>query len=85
MHKVRVQIISIGDELLLGETINTNASFIARALRKIGILVEKVWTIADDPKQMKKTITQATTEADLVLTTGGLDYTNDDLTPEGVL
>lgn len=80
MHKVRVQIISIGDELLLGETINTNASFIARALRKIGILVEKVWTIADDPKQMKKTITQATTEADLVLTTGGLGPTNDDLT-----
>lgn len=80
MGKVRVQIISIGDELLLGETLNTNASFIAKSLQKIGLSVIKILTIADDPQQMKEVITTATKEADLILTTGGLGPTNDDLT-----
>lgn len=80
MSKVQAQIISIGDELLLGETINTNASFIAKSLQRIGIEVSKVWTIADIEEQMIDTIKTATSETSLVLMTGGLGPTNDDKT-----
>lgn len=80
MSKVQAQIISIGDELLLGETVNTNATFIAKALQQIGIEVSKVWTIADIEEQMIDTIKTATSETSLVLMTGGLGPTNDDKT-----
>lgn len=80
MSKVQAQIISIGDELLLGETVNTNATFIAKSLQKIGVEVSKVWTIADIEEQMLDTIKTATQEASLVLMTGGLGPTNDDKT-----
>lgn len=80
MSKVEAQIISIGDELLLGETVNTNATFIAKSLQKIGIEVSKIWTIADVEEQMIDTIKTATKEAQLVLMTGGLGPTNDDKT-----
>lgn len=80
MSKVQAQIISIGDELLLGETVNTNATFIAKSLQKIGIEVSKVWTIADIEEQMIATIKSATNETSLVLMTGGLGPTNDDKT-----
>src|SRR5690625_1237937 len=80
MSKVQAQIISIGDELLLGETINTNASFIAKSLQRIGIEVSKVWTIADIEEQMVDTIKAATSETSLVIMTGGLGPTNDDKT-----
>ena len=80
MSKVQAQIISIGDELLLGETINTNASFIAKSLQRIGIEVSKIWTIADVEEQMIDTIKSAARETSLVLMTGGLGPTNDDKT-----
>src|SRR5690625_6970999 len=65
MSKVQAQIISIGDELLLGETINTNASFIAKSLQRIGIEVSKIWTIADVEGQMIDTIKSAARETSL--------------------
>lgn len=80
MSKVEAQIISIGDELLLGETVNTNATFIAKSLQRIGIEVSKIWTIADIEEQMIDTIKTATKESQLVLMTGGLGPTNDDKT-----
>lgn len=80
MNKVQAQIISIGDELLLGETINTNASYIARHLHSIGIEVTKILTIADIEEQMAATIISATEEVPLVIMTGGLGPTNDDKT-----
>lgn len=80
MSKVEAHIISIGDELLLGETVNTNATFIAKMLQKAGIEVSKIWTIADVEEQMKDTIKTAAEEASLILMTGGLGPTNDDKT-----
>lgn len=80
MSKVQAQIISIGDELLLGETINTNASYIAKALHPIGIEVTKIWTISDTEQQMLDTIKTAAQEVPLVIMTGGLGPTNDDKT-----
>lgn len=75
-------IISIGNEILFGKTINTNASFIADQLYTIGIEVQKVITIADDKEQIFNTITSAFTETDLIVMTGGLGPTKDDITKQ---
>lgn len=75
-------IISIGNEILFGKTINTNASFIADQLYTIGIEVQKVITIADDKEQIFNTITSAFIETDLIVMTGGLGPTKDDITKQ---
>lgn len=75
-------IISIGNEILFGKTINTNASFIADQLYAIGIEVQKVITIADDKEQISNTLKAAFSEADLVVMTGGLGPTKDDITKQ---
>jgi len=75
-------IISIGNEILFGKTINTNASFIADQLYTIGIEVQKVITIADDKEQIFNTITTAFTETNLIVMTGGLGPTKDDITKQ---
>lgn len=75
-------IISIGNEILFGKTINTNASFIADQLYTIGIEVQKVITVADDKEQIFNTITSAFIETDLIVMTGGLGPTKDDITKQ---
>ena len=75
-------IISIGNEILFGKTINTNASFIADQLYAIGIEVQKVITIADDKDQIYNALQSAFLETDLVVMTGGLGPTKDDITKQ---
>jgi len=73
-------IISIGDELLIGQTVNTNASFIASELNNAGIPVKSVYTIADSREDILYALQQASQQASLILITGGLGPTNDDIT-----
>jgi len=73
-------IISIGDELLIGQTINTNASFIAAELNSAGIPVKSVYTIADTRDDIFYALQQASQLTDLIILTGGLGPTNDDIT-----
>ena len=75
-------IISIGNEILFGKTINTNASFIADQLYALGIEVQKVITIADNKEQICNTLQNAFLETDLVVMTGGLGPTKDDITKQ---
>ncbi|NTW51543.1 MAG: CinA family nicotinamide mononucleotide deamidase-related protein [Chlorobiaceae bacterium] len=77
---MKADIISIGDELLKGHRINTNASFIAIELGRIGIPVSRIITCSDDPKAITDTLTASLGEAELVLVTGGLGPTRDDRT-----
>lgn len=77
---MQAEIISIGDELLLGQTINTNASWMSEQLALIGINTVQVTTIADDEKHIIQSLESALERADLVLITGGLGPTNDDIT-----
>ena len=78
-------IISIGNELLIGDTINTNASWIGQYLTELGFQVSRVYTISDDLKEIKKTITQAMHDGDVVICTGGLGPTHDDITKVAAL
>lgn len=72
-------LISIGDELLIGQTINTNAAWLARKLGAIGVSVGRVIAIGDDPAAITREIDAALREYDIIITTGGLGPTHDDL------
>lgn len=82
---MKAHLLNIGDEVLSGAVLNTNASFIAASLNKIGIEVEKVIVTGDDEEQIKKELDafQKST-AQILLTTGGLGPTHDDLTKETI-
>lgn len=73
-------IIAIGDEILIGQVVDTNSTFISKKLYSIGIETLKSISIKDEPSQIIKNLDQAFEETDLVIFTGGLGPTNDDLT-----
>ena len=73
-------IISIGDELLLGQTVNTNASYIGVKLSDINIDVTKISVISDDATEIKDEFKTAWNLSDVILVTGGLGPTHDDIT-----
>ncbi len=75
-------LISVGNELLNGKTINTNASYIAKSLRSLGIMVTRTITISDEEEWIFKTLKE--TEDKIIIFTGGLGSTSDDLTKESV-
>ncbi len=75
-----VEIVTIGDELLLGTTIDTNAVFLARALGEIGVAIARRATVGDDPAEIADAVQQALDRTGGVITTGGLGPTADDLT-----
>jgi len=74
------EIISIGDELLVGQVVNTNATWIAQHLHEIGIPVKQISAIPDDAEEISKALDQAFSRADVILVTGGLGPTKDDIT-----
>lgn len=77
---MKTHIISIGDELLIGQVVNTNASWMAAELNKNNIDVTRVITISDDGQDIETSIRKSMAEADVVLVTGGLGPTKDDIT-----
>ena len=77
---MKAEIINIGDELLIGQVVNTNASWMAAQLNKAGISVVQTTIIADDAEAIKDTLDQAFKRAGIVLLSGGLGPTKDDIT-----
>lgn len=77
-----VEILCVGTELLLGDIVNTNAQYIAKRLADMGISVYHHSVVGDNPERLKKAYELAFSRADLVITTGGLGPTKDDLTKE---
>ena len=78
------EIITIGTELLLGEIVDTNATFLARSLRDVGIDLFKITTVGDNVKRIAQAIQLSLEKCDIVITTGGLGPTIDDPTREAV-
>ncbi|MGV3539806.1 MAG: competence/damage-inducible protein A [Rufibacter sp.] len=74
------EIITVGDELLYGQVIDTNSAWMGEELAKLGIRVKQITSISDDPSAIKDTLAAAISRADVVLMTGGLGPTKDDLT-----
>ena len=77
-------IISIGNELLSGRTVDTNAAYIAGRLRAIGLPVVCTYGVADEEPAIRRKLALAMEEADVLLITGGLGPTDDDLTRQGI-
>ncbi|HWJ02674.1 MAG TPA: competence/damage-inducible protein A, partial [Verrucomicrobiae bacterium] len=81
---MKAELISTGTELLLGQTLNTNAYFLSQKLSALGINVYYHTTVGDNPARMEEVMSKALERADLVITTGGLGPTLDDLTKHTV-
>ncbi len=73
-------VISIGDELVLGQTVDTNAAWLSSQLASYGVSTKWQLTVADDREEIQDAITEAAHDAELVIVTGGLGPTEDDLT-----
>lgn len=74
------EIITIGDEILIGQIVDTNSAFIATELNKIGISVFQITSIQDDKAHILKALEEASARAEIILLTGGLGPTKDDIT-----
>jgi nicotinamide-nucleotide amidase len=77
---LKATIVTIGDEILIGQITDTNSGFIAKALDKIGVEINEMISISDDKKHILDTFAQLQNQVDLVVITGGLGPTKDDIT-----
>lgn len=77
---MNAEIISIGDELLIGQVVNTNASWMAEQLNKSGINVVQISSVSDKADHILKSLKEAISRAEIILLTGGLGPTKDDIT-----
>ncbi len=78
------EILSVGTELLMGQVANTDAQYLSRRLSELGVMVFRHTTVGDNPARVKEALNTALSRSDLVITTGGLGPTEDDLTKEMV-
>ena len=74
------EIITIGDEILIGQIVDTNSAFISKELNKIGISVYQITSIQDQKNHILKALREAEENADIIILTGGLGPTKDDIT-----
>ena len=77
---MNAEILAVGTEILLGDIVNTNAQYIAQGLAELGIDVFYQTVVGDNPDRMKTAMNIAFERADIIITTGGLGPTGDDLT-----
>ena len=82
---MKVEIITTGTELLLGEILNTNVQYLSRKLNNIGFDVLYHTTVGDNPERMRAVLEQAMQRADIIITSGGLGPTRGDITKEIVM
>lgn len=80
IKQIHVEIITIGDEILIGQIVDTNSAFMAQLLNLNGISVKQISSVSDDREHIVKALDQAKERADIILITGGLGPTKDDIT-----
>ena len=78
------EIITIGDEILIGQIVDTNSTFISKALNKIGVSVYQITSVQDDRLHILKALKEAEENADIIIITGGLGPTKDDITKKTI-
>ena len=79
---MKAEIITIGDEILIGQIVDTNSAFIAKELNKIGISVKQISTVEDERSHILEALKEAKVRADIIIITGGLGPTKDDITKD---
>nr|WP_321244325.1 competence/damage-inducible protein A [uncultured Psychroserpens sp.] len=81
---MQAEIITIGDEILIGQIVDSNSAFIAKQLNKIGVSVYQITSVQDDRTHILKAFAEAESNADIVIVTGGLGPTKDDITKKTI-
>lgn len=81
---MQAEIITIGDEILIGQIVDTNSAFISKQLNKIGVSVYQITSIQDDRAHLLKAFKEAEENADIIIVTGGLGPTKDDITKKTI-
>ncbi len=81
---MKAEIITIGDELLIGQVINTNQAYLAEQFNLLGIFVEKMTTVGDAPTDILQAFHSSWNNFDLICVTGGLGPTHDDITKKSI-
>ena len=79
---MKTEIVSIGDEILIGQVVNTNASWMAQQLNSAGIQVGQITSISDNREEIISTLEDSGKRANVILLTGGLGPTKDDITKQ---
>ncbi|BFP39651.1 competence/damage-inducible protein A [Flavobacteriaceae bacterium GF1] len=77
---MQAEIITIGDEILIGQIVDSNSAFIAKELNKIGVSVYQITSVQDDRKHILETLTEVNSRSQIIIITGGLGPTKDDVT-----
>ena len=77
---MNVEIITIGDEILIGQIVDTNSAFIGQQLNLNGMSVKQISSVSDNREHILKALDEAKSRADIILITGGLGPTKDDIT-----
>ncbi|HEX9972895.1 MAG TPA: CinA family nicotinamide mononucleotide deamidase-related protein [bacterium] len=77
---MKVEIVTIGDEILIGQIVNTNAAYIAEKVTELGFDVDWITVVGDNDEKLYEAITLAESRADIIIATGGLGPTHDDIT-----
>ncbi|NQX85428.1 MAG: competence/damage-inducible protein A [Flavobacteriaceae bacterium] len=77
---MQAEIITIGDEILIGQIVDTNSAFISKALNEIGVSVYQITSVQDDKTHILKALKEAQSNVDIIIITGGLGPTKDDIT-----
>ncbi|WP_340075701.1 competence/damage-inducible protein A [Leptobacterium sp. I13] len=77
---MQAEIITIGDEILIGQVIDTNSAYIAKELNKIGVSVYQITSVQDETHHILEALSEAEMRADVIIITGGLGPTKDDIT-----
>jgi molybdenum cofactor synthesis domain-containing protein len=81
---MRVAVVTVGDELLVGETVNTNAAWLGEQLTARGVTVERMTAVPDRTADIARVVNEYHADFDAVVVTGGLGPTHDDVTVDGV-
>src|SRR5574338_987399 len=82
MKNIYASIITIGDELLIGQVIDTNSAWMAQQLNRIGIALKKRISVGDNAEEIWEALDVESKDTDVILITGGLGPTSDDITKE---
>ncbi|MCG9973288.1 competence/damage-inducible protein A [Christiangramia crocea] len=77
---MKAEIITIGDEILIGQIVDTNSAFLSKELNKIGVSVHQITSIQDEREHILQSLKEASGRADVIIVTGGLGPTKDDIT-----
>jgi len=82
---MKVSLVTIGDEILIGQIVDTNSAWMAQRFNEVGLQVDKIYSISDSEEAILRTLKRASMITDIVVITGGLGPTNDDITKSTIL